>query len=186
MNITQAHPEEAPVIAQLIMQAMTDECCQNLAGADHTLHDFHAMMTLLVSMDDSQYSYRNTLVARTPEGHVAGICVSYPGADLHRLRRRFIEQAQRLLGQDFTDMPDETTEGELYIDSLAVFPQYRGQGIATTLLHSTIEKAETMSLPAGLLVDKGNPKAERLHNKVGFRFVNDTTWAGHEMKHLQK
>ena len=76
MNITQAHPEEAPVIAQLIMQAMTDECCQNLAGADHTLHDFHAMMTLLVSMDDSQYSYRNTLVARTPEGHVAGICVS--------------------------------------------------------------------------------------------------------------
>ena len=43
-----------------------------------------------------------------------------------------------------------------------------------------------LGLPAvGLLCDKGNPKAERLYTKVGFQYVNDTTWGGHAMKHLQ-
>jgi DNA-3-methyladenine glycosylase I len=37
----------------------------------------------------------------------------------------------------------------------------------------------------GLLVDKGNPQAEHLYHDVGFRHVGDSTWGGHEMKHLQ-
>ena len=28
----------------------------------------------------------------------------------------------------------------------------------------------------GLLVDKGNPKAERLYTSLGFIYRNDTTW----------
>lgn len=186
MNITQALPTDAPAIARLIMQAMTDECCQNLAGKHNTLDDFRAMMTQLVEMDDSQYSYRNTLVARTPEGDVAGICVAYNGSDLRRLRQRFIQQAALQLSRDFSHMPDETQAGELYIDSLAVDQRFRRQGIATALLQATIAKAEQTGLPAGLLVDKGNPDAEKLYGKVGFKYVNDTTWAGHEMRHLQK
>lgn len=186
MIITAAQKSDAPVIAHLIMQAMTGECCQNLAGEHHTLDDFAAMMTALVAMEDSQYSYLNTLTARTEQGEVAGICVSYKGADLHRLRKRFIEEAARQLDRDFSTMPDETENGELYIDSLAVYPQYRKQGIATALLEATIEKAQQARLPAGLLVDKGNPQAEKLYRKVGFQYVNDTEWAGHEMRHLQK
>ncbi len=186
MTITTALRTDAPVIARLIMQAMTDECCQNLAGDRHTLEDFAAMMTTLVAMDDSQYSYRNTLTARTEQNEVAGICVSYNGADLHSLRKRFIEEAARQLDRDFTDMPDETAPGELYIDSLAVYPQFRKQGIATALLKATIDKARQAGLPAGLLVDKGNPTAEKLYKKVGFQYVNDTEWAGHGMRHLQK
>ena len=37
---------------------------------------------------------------------------------------------------------------------------------------------------AGLLVDKGNPKAEKLYIRVGFEYSNDATWGGHPMKHL--
>ena len=186
MNITTARKTDAPIIAKLIMQAMTDDCCQNLAGEHKTLADFAAMMEDLVEMADSQSSYRNTLTARTDDDEVAGVCVSYDGADLRRLRQRFIEQAARQLDRDFSSMPDETEAGELYIDSLAVLPQYRRQGIATALLQATIKKAESMRLPAGLLVDKGNPKAEKLYKEVGFTFVNDTAWAGHPMRHLQK
>ena len=97
MNITKAQKNDSAFIARLIMTAMTDDCCQNLAGEHKTLEDFAAMMKDLVEMEDSQYSYRNTLIARTDEGEKAGVCVSYKGADLHRLRQRFIEQAARLL-----------------------------------------------------------------------------------------
>lgn len=80
----------------------------------------------------------------------------------------------------------ETEEGEFYLDSLAVSNQYRGKGIASKLLDAAISRARELGLPAvGLLCDKGNPKAERLYAKVGFQFVNDTTWGGHAMKHLQ-
>ena len=41
-------------------------------------------------------------------------------------------------------------------------------------------------LPAALLVDKGNPKAERLYRSIGFEYVEDAMWGGHEMRRLRK
>jgi len=39
--------------------------------------------------------------------------------------------------------------------------------------------------PVGLLVDQGNPKAEKLYQRLGFRYVGDAEWGGHAMRHLQ-
>ena len=184
-------------IASLIMEAMNAECCQNFAGPKHTLVDFHRMMTRLVEMEDSQYSYRNVLAAYTSGGiHVlaaytsggilAGICVAYDGGKLHQLRRRFYEAALEAFGIDYTGMTDETEDGEFYIDSLAVSSNFRGKGIASQLLQATIERGAELGIPTvGLLVDKGNPKAEALYQRLGFVYVNDSTWGGHPMRHLQ-
>lgn len=82
-------------------------------------------------------------------------------------------------------MDDETQAGEVYLDSLAVMPDHRGKGIATSLLRAMIEKAAKEGHPAvGLLVDKGNPNAERLYLHVGFEYANDSSWGGHPMRHL--
>ena len=82
-------------------------------------------------------------------------------------------------------MDDETQAGELYLDSLAVLPEYRRQGIANRLLIATKERATRMGLPCvGLLVDKDNPVGEALYSSVGFRYVNDNHWGGHPMKHF--
>lgn len=82
-------------------------------------------------------------------------------------------------------MDDETQAGELYLDSLAVLPEYRRQGIAQQLLKATKEKADKLKLPCvGLLVDKGNPAGEALYASVGFRYAGDSHWGGHPMKHL--
>ncbi len=186
IEIGMAVPEMAPQIASLIMEAMNHECCQNFAGEYHTLEDFHRMMTRLVGMEDSQYSYRNTIVAIASDGSLAGICVAYDGGKLHTLRRRFIEAAREAFGIDYSGMADETSAGEYYVDSLCVDSACRGKGIATRLLQAAAVRARELGIPAvGLLVDKGNPKAERLYQHVGFRYVNDTTWGGHAMKHLQ-
>ena len=142
------------------------------------------MMTMLVEREDSQYSYRNTLVAMDAD-RVVGISVSYDGGLLHELRRAFIEAAKEHLGKDHTGMDDETQAGELYLDSLAVLPDYRRQGIARKLLLATKERASRMGLPCvGLLVDKDNPVGEALYASAGFRYVNDNRWGGHPMKHL--
>jgi DNA-3-methyladenine glycosylase I len=90
-----------------------------------------------------------------------------------------------LIGKDHSGMNDETQPGELYLDSLAVLPEYRRRGIASRLIRVTKERADQMGLPSlGLLVDKGNPVGEALYTSIGFRYVDDNHWGGHDMKHL--
>lgn len=139
-------------------------------------------MTSLVEMEDSQYSYRNTLVALV-DGRLAGCLVGYDGKDLQRLRKRLIEKAAEYLEQDFSDMDDETQAGEYYLDSLCVKKEFRKRGLATRLIKEAIKRHG--SQPVGLLVDHTHPWAERLYRAIGFEFVNETTWGGHAMNHLQ-
>lgn len=184
VDIREAKKAQAAEIARLIMMAMTDDCCLHFCGDGHGLDDFHEMMTALVAREDSQYSYGNTLVAVDGE-KVVGIAVSYDGGKLHALRRAFIQAAKCFLGKDHSGMDDETQAGELYLDSLAVLPDYRRQGIARRLLKASKEKADAIGLPCvGLLVDKGNPAGEAFYASVGFRYANDSQWGGHPMKHL--
>ena len=184
IKIKNARKEQSPDIARLIMTAMTDDCCLHFCGVGYGLDDFWRMMTMLVERENSQYSYRNTLVAMDGD-RLVGIAVSYDGGRLHELRQAFVEAAKIRIGKDHSGMDDETQAGELYLDSLAVLPDYRRQGIARRLLKATKEKADRMGLPCvGLLVDKGNPSGEALYVSVGFRYVNDNSWGGHPMKHL--
>lgn len=194
IEIREATKDQAEEIAHLIMTAMTDDCCLYFCGEGYGLEDFYTMMTMLVKREDSQYSYRNTLVAvdadRSSEGRLqdkkaVGISVSYDGGRLHELRRAFIEAAKEHIGKDHSNMDDETQAGELYLDSLAVLPAYRRQGIARKLLLATKERANRLGLPCvGLLVDKDNPVGETLYTSAGFQYVNDSQWGGHPMKHL--
>ncbi len=185
MIIVGAKESQASDIATLIMEAMGHECCQYFAGERHTLEDFHTLLTNLVIRDDSQYSYLNTLVALDEEDTIMGICTAYDGANLHELRKVFIKEAKEAFGKDHSGIPDETQAGEYYVDSLCVDHRFRGQGIASALLHATIQKAFDMGFSyVGLLVDKENPSAERLYTRLGFRYVDDNSWGGHPMRHL--
>ena len=182
--IRAARPDEAAAIATLIMEAMNHDCCQWFAGPDHTLDDFHRLMTELVRRTDSQYSYLHTQVAVVDQ-EVVGVCVAYDGARLHELRQAFIDGARQSFGMDHSGMDDETSAGEYYIDCLCVASPYRKQGIATALIKAVIRKAGSLGMPSvGLLVDSGNPEAEHLYTQIGFRYLDDNVWGGHPMRHL--
>ena len=76
IEIKNAQKEQAADIARLIMTAMTDDCCLHFCGVGYGLEDFRGMMTMLVEREESQYSYRNTLVAMDGD-RLVGIAVSY-------------------------------------------------------------------------------------------------------------
>ena len=90
IEIREATKSQAAEIARLIMTAMTDDCCLYFCEEGYGLEDFFNMMTMLVEREDSQYSYKNTLVA-IDGNKVVGISVSYDGGRLYELRRAFIE-----------------------------------------------------------------------------------------------
>ena len=81
IEIRKAITAQSEEITKLIMTAMTDDCCLHFCGNGYGLDDFRKMMTTLVEREDSQYSYRNTLVAMDGD-KVVGISVSYDGGCL--------------------------------------------------------------------------------------------------------
>lgn len=182
------------------MTAMTADCCLYYCGPGRSLADFRRVLLGLVLRSDTQYSLRHALVAVRADQPVAdgsavtaaaaaeqviGVSVSYDGAQLHALRAPFLEAASREWDRDLSGIADETSAGELYLDSLAVEPAWRGRGVASALLHATKRKADALGLPLGLLVDCDNAAGAALYRKVGFRCVGSNEWGGHPMRHLQ-
>ncbi len=190
IKITDATPEDAPLIAEGVMAAVGPEICRGIAGPDHSVEDVRTLFTRLARRDDSQYSWRNTRVARSEEGIPMGICVSYDGARLHTMRRSFFEEANKLLGWGMTDediekVPDETSSDEYYLDSLMVLPQFRGHGAARALIDDAAQKARNVGKPLGLLCEDQNAPAFKLYSSVGFQEIGRRPFAGVEMRHLR-
>lgn len=187
-NITlrNCRKEDAPAVASLIIEAMSEECCQHFYGKSHTIEEFHDMIARLVEREHTQYSYENTICAVNGTGRVVGIMICYDGRQLKELRRAFIDETKKRFDRDFSDMPDETEAGELYVDSAAVVRDMRRQGIAKQLFKAAGNRAISMGINRlGLLVDRNNPNAERLYRSLGFEYVGDTDWGGHTLKHMQ-
>ena len=123
--------------------------------------------------DDVLYSWRNALLAEE-DGQVVGLCLCYDGADYHETRlRTFALLADGKEGEednmDLAHFEDETGPGEYYIDSLAVWPEYRRRGIARQLLMRQIDAGRKLGVvKATLLVDPDNPSAQQLYRECGF------------------
>lgn len=183
MKITQANSSDAELIGRVVVEAVGPELARDFAG-DRPVSDVVGLFAALAARRDSQYSYLNTLKAVAPDGSPAGFIVGYDGARLHDLRLAFFEETERLLGRDLRGhMPDETDTGEFYIDSLAVFPEFRGRGVASALIRAIARRAS--GKPLGLLCDKANSRARRLYDRLGFRYVGDRPFANELMDHLQ-
>ncbi|MDE6295921.1 MAG: GNAT family N-acetyltransferase [Muribaculaceae bacterium] len=185
MKIRPATINDSPLIGYAITLAIGDDITANLAGDHHTTDEVADLFASLARRTDTQYSYLNTLVAVDDNDAVMGVAIAYDGALLHHLREQFIAAAEQKLDLVFEgELIDETDAEEFYLDTLAVFPEYRRQGIAGRLIKATAERAVQVGKPLGLLVDKDNERARRLYESSGFRYVGDRPFAGEMMDHL--
>lgn len=185
-QIVEARPEDAPIIARGIATALhigESDAAISLDDDDQNL--WLEIFTRLAGREDTQYSYKNTLKAIDNNGKILGIIIGYDGALLHKLRVPFFETVLEIANKDMSGIPDETSPDEWYLDSLAVWPENRGNGIGLSLLEAACERARSERKPAGLLVDKNNPKARRLYEKAGFKYMDDRPFADIMMDHMQ-
>ena len=188
VRIEKAEKRDAEFISDTILRAVGHDVQGSIDDDQTDKRELRELFRLLAEREDTQYSYRNTLVARDDKGEALGALVSYDGADLKRLRKVFIETANRLMnwGIDEERIHDETGPGEIYIDSLMVLPEYRGKGIARKLIEATMERHKKAGKPFGLIVSPENSSALKLYEKMGFRKVGTTRFLGEDMLHLQR
>lgn len=189
MIIETANPQDASLIADAILKAIGPTITTGLAGENNSQKDVHDLFERLAKRTDSQYSYLNTRIAQTEDGTPMGVCISYDGADLKRLRRPFFHEANATLGwglseTEIEELPGETEPDEFYLDTLMVLPHFRGQGVAKALIADAKGKADTVGKPLGLLCDTDNSRAYNLYTSVGFEKVGLRPFAGHLMNHM--
>jgi len=119
-------------------------------------------------MDDTLYSWRNTLVAEVG-GNAVGALVSYDGARYASMRAKTFGLVQQTSGMDLSQNAMETGNGEFYLDSLAILPPYRGYDIGHQLIRDRISYAEANGFRAvTLLVDKDKPRLQSYYEALGF------------------
>lgn len=186
IQIVRAGKEDAGMIGEAVVAALGPELAGELAG-DKEIADVVNLFAVLAAREDSQYSYVNTLKAIDDSGRAMGFSVAYDGARLHEMRLPFYAEAKRILGRDLNGaMGEECTPAEFYLDSLAVFPAFRGMGVARALIEATAMRAAGSGKPLGLLCDKSNSRARRLYDSLGFHRVGETYFAGELMDHMQR
>lgn len=188
IKVRDARPVDAAIVAEAVMMALHEANLLHLAGSEENLPKLRRLFTELAAREDSQYSYLNSLIAEDSDGRIAGAIVAYDGARLHQLREAFVELGNELFGWNMseTDMDNETEPGEIYLDSLAVFDEFRGRGVASLLINSAIERHREGGKPFGLLCDPANPGARVIYEHLGFKDMGERLFAGIPMRHMQK
>ena len=182
MNIRKANQHDSHSIAPLLLLAMEDIIFKFIgqSSKDEALKFLNKM----VFQKNNQYSYENCWIIEEDNKILAAANI-YNGANLDILRAPIIKILQEDYQQPY-HFEDETTTGEIYIDSIAVNPQQQGRGLGSKLLHFIInvyvfQNHQTL----GLLVDKENPHAKKLYIKLGFKKIGEKTLVGKTMEHLQ-
>ena len=181
ITLRQATINDAPAIAEVIHCAIGDEA----VSKDYCGDDYLAVLADVARAENTQYSWRNAIIAEC-EGKVVGGVVGYDGAQLRPLREGTLSVIRSRVGR-VPDIVDETESGEYYLDSVAVFPGYRGMGIARRLIAAFCDRAYAGGAErVGLIVDIDNPMAASLYASVGFESVGERMFFGHRMRHMQR
>ena len=173
--------EDAAIIAEAVAMAIGDETAlRNYCGEEYI-----AVLTEIARREATQYSWQYALIAEV-DGMVAGAIVGYDGAELYPLREGTFATLRDCIGRTPT-IVDETSEGEYYLDSVGVLPQFRGLGVGRALVSAFCDKVFAMGHNrVGLIVDYENPDAEKLYTSLGFRRVGTRPFFNHQMWHLQR
>ena len=133
---------------------------------------------LICQRDDVLYSARNTTIAQL-DGHDAGMITAYDGRYYRQWRDTTFRLVREKMHLEFPGMEDEAVPGEYYLDSLAVWPAFRGKGIGRKLLEQAIARGQELGLTVTLAVDPVNIRAQRLYESLGFRRTTDLFIFGH-------
>lgn len=139
-------------------------------------------------LPDYRYGYSHVFV-HEKDDYIDGILVGYPHTAEAHIDDAFAPLLPSLgLPVDQELFPDtETYAGEWYVDTLAVAPSARQQGIGTALLHEIEPLVQQKGVHLlSLNVDQVNPRAQQLYERVGYHKNGELMIGSHRYNHMVK
>lgn len=171
MHIRPAQPSDAPAIADCIALAES-EMVQFFTGKSDPADIRKELLPLVLGSKSNRYSLDNNLVAEV-DGVPAGSIIFFPADRQPELDKPLLEYL-RTRGIDLPELFFEGEPGTLYLSTMAVLPDYRGRGIATSLIPAAEAKgAELGFARTSLLVSAGKPKARGLYERLGYAVLRE-------------
>lgn len=166
LHIRDAYPSDSPFLAECIMAGMHFLDFDDIMNDD--LSDILDGITECETRMDTLYTHARTRVAEVDGTPVAAL-LSYPGTLYKELRdRTFREYWPAFFVEHAGDDP-ETDPGEYYLDSLAVLPAFRHQGIGKAMLEDGIRRGiEEGFTRIALVADSTMPHLVSLYESLGF------------------
>jgi ribosomal protein S18 acetylase RimI-like enzyme len=119
--------------------------------------------------EGTAFSYQNCLMAEDG-GRVLGMMHSYPIEPSDNTAPPPAPASIDAVLQPYAELE---APGTLYIAGIAVWPEFRGQGLGTRFVEAARERARSMSLrELSLLCFANNTGARRLYERTGFIVVD--------------
>ncbi|WP_439583153.1 GNAT family N-acetyltransferase [Dyadobacter bucti] len=178
--IRPATSQDASAVAPLLVLAMGH--IAGIFAKSDQYEDAVPFFEAFFERDDNQYSYVHTMVYEE-NNTVLGSVTGYDGARLAELRQPVLDRL-RESDPDFTP-GDETEAGEFYMDCVNVRTDHQGNGIGKKLILAFCEKARQLGFKrVGLIVDKVNPDAKKLYEKLRFYVAGEKDFLGHRYFHM--
>jgi ribosomal protein S18 acetylase RimI-like enzyme len=141
--------------------------------------DTAEVLSSLFRQDGNLFSYELARLA-VVNGKNAGVLLGYTGHQKDKValhtgrllieyfRTRFFSVVRNLLKAAM--VLTSPGKGDFYVASIAVYPEFRGRGVATALLLDAERRAQKAKAHRLVLdVEAGNSPAVNLYRKIGFR-----------------
>ena len=171
ITIRDAVATDAPFIARCVWAAI--EMLHIEDDVPDEMCDAFSYLVDICLMDDTLYSYRNTAVAEV-DGCIVGALVAYDGARYAAMRKTTFDLVEKNMGVKLEHNAMEMGEGEFYLDSLAVMPQFRGLNIGKMLIQNRMELARGLGIgKVSILVDKDKPRLRAYYESLGFALAEE-------------
>ena len=146
------------------------ELYQTIAETEAEKAEQITSLTKLVEQDDVPMSYKNAHVY-LKNGEVTGVVWSYPFTQFKLMQKKLYEYGEKW-GIPFPLIEEEARLEDYYIDTIAVSPSARRQGIGQDLLHHIISDAKLQGYQyISLIVEQKKENAQRLYEKHGFENI---------------
>lgn len=193
MVIRRAKIEDAEEAVDLICMAW-QECAGVLAGTSNKA-EIKSIVGNFYRQPRNVLSYQYIDVAEGENG-IAGLVLSFPWDFSKRLNKPIIEKLPDIYQSNESDFnnkvipmikTNEAKPNEYYVDSIAVYPQYRGNGIASGLLNVAKMKSLTYRFnKMSLVVKPENKAAIGLYKKHGYAVRGNLKLAGRKYLSMVK